>query len=530
MMEHVAERVMPSATVEVRPPSPPGLARLLFSGSSALGLSTVLERGLVFLANLAAARLGGAPVFGAYAVAMTTANNVASYAGAGIGTTANRFSGEYPYGGPGYGGFVRALALVCLSSAALAGAILWFAAQPLATHLLRNAGLAGLLRLAALSAGAVILLECLRGLLIGQRRYAGLLALSALFGGTLLIVLPTAAGHGPSSMVLGQAATATGAILICVLLARKLRFAPQPPSAGRTRGPRPGVIMRFGLVQLAAVIGINAAGWWTASMVARADISLAQSAWYSVAMQLRNMCAMPGWLISQTAYAQLTEKSGQQYGGAGRVTLLSTIVATLVSLLAAGPAAALMPWLVFHLYGRSFAGAEFAATLAVATGLIHMSAAPAAARLTVVSLRLTGVINAAWSVLLVGLGSWLVPKGGAAAGAACFLAAHLFSTAAVLAALLYLRSVPRELIGISLPALTGSVAIAGLGWLRAAGPHKTALSAAMLAVTAGLAAITFHHGRKTSAALRELTISRLASNLRAGGGLPPGVRTFFAGH
>jgi hypothetical protein len=78
--------------------------------------------------------------------------------------------------------------------------------------------------------------------------------------------------------------------------------------------------------------------------------------------------------------------------------------------------------------------------------------------------------------------------------------------------------------------LTGSVAIAGLGWLRAAGPHKTELSAAMLAVTAGLAAITFHHGRKTSSALRELTISRLASNLRARGGLVLGVRAFFAGH
>ncbi len=64
-----------------------------------------------FLANIAAARLGGAHVFGAYSVAMTTANNVASYAGAGIGTTANRFSGEYPYGGGGYRGLLRTLAL-----------------------------------------------------------------------------------------------------------------------------------------------------------------------------------------------------------------------------------------------------------------------------------------------------------------------------------------------------------------------------------------------------------------------------------
>ena len=95
------------------------LGRLLLSGSSALGAATLVERGLGFAANLAAARLGGAHVFGAYSVAMTTANNVASYAGAGIGTTANRFSGEYPYGKPGYASLLSSLAMVSLGSAAL---------------------------------------------------------------------------------------------------------------------------------------------------------------------------------------------------------------------------------------------------------------------------------------------------------------------------------------------------------------------------------------------------------------------------
>ena len=529
MTEQVTDRVTESAAAGERPAPSLGLGRVLLNGSSALGLATVVERGLGFVANLAAARLGGASVFGAYAVAMTTANNVATYAGAGIGTTANRFSGEYPYGSRGYGGLVRALALVCFSSAGLAAAILWFAAEPLASRLLGNGGLAGLLRLAALSAGAVILLECLRGLLIGQRRYAGLLTLSVLFGGSLVLVLPMAARRGPSWMVLGQAAAAIGAILLCVFLARKLSFAPPSPS-GRAQGPRLGSVMRFGLVQLAGIAGINAAGWWTATLVARADISLAQSAWFSIAMQLRNICAMPGWLISQTAYAQLTEDGGQQYGGAARVTVLATIIATAVSLLAAGPAAALMPWLIPHLYGKDFAGAELAATLAVATGLIHMSAAPAAARLTVVSLRLTGIINAAWSVLLVGLGSRLVSQGGAAAAAACFLGAHIFSALVVTVALLSKNSVPRELIGVSLPGLAGSIAIAGLGWLRAVCLYKIELSAAMLAVAVLLAAITVYQGRKSSAVLREVTISRLASYLRSRGGVTSGACSFFAGH
>ena len=119
-----------------------------------------------------------------------------------------------------------------LGSAALAVG-LWFAAAPLATYLIRNPGLTQLLRLAALSAGAIILLECLRGLLIGQRRFAALLALSALFGGGLVIVLPLAARHGAYGMVIGQAVIALSAILICVVAARNSGLHLRRPSHRR---------------------------------------------------------------------------------------------------------------------------------------------------------------------------------------------------------------------------------------------------------------------------------------------------------
>jgi O-antigen/teichoic acid export membrane protein len=514
---------------ETHVPAPGGLSRLLFSGSSALGVATLVERGLGFLANLAAARLGGTGVFGAYSTAMTTANNVAAYAGAGIGTTANRFSGEYPYGSPGYAGLLQALTLVSLASAALATNILWFAAGPLATHLLRNPGLAGLLRLAALSAGAIILLECLRGLLIGQRRFGALLALSVLFGGGMVVVLPLAAHRGASAMVAGQCCIAISAIAICVVAARKLRFAPASFRAAAGQGPRSLAIVRFGLVQLAGMIGLNAAGWWVASLVARSDATLAQAAWYAAAMQLRNMCAMPAGLIAQTAYAQLTENGGSRFGGPGRVTVLSTVVATIVSLLIAGPAAALMPWFMPHLYGHDFAGAQTAATLAVAVGLIHMSAAPAAARLTVVSLPVTGVINGMWSILLIGLGSWLISGGGASQAAACFLWAHLFSACAVLIALFRLdASVRRELVLVSLPGLAGALLFAGLGWMRASAQHTTVLSAGMLAATPLLIWGALLSGRGSSESIRSLSFARIASAVFSRGRRRFSIRSVFA--
>jgi O-antigen/teichoic acid export membrane protein len=497
----------PSAVAE--PPVGLSLSRVLVKGFSALGAATLVERGLGFLANLAAARVAGAQIFGAYSVAMTTANNVASYAGAGIGTTANRFSGEYPYGCPGYSALLRTLSIVSLGSAGLGVALLLGTAEPLAAHLLRNPGLARLLQLAALSTGVLILLECLRGLLVGQRRFAALFILCLLSGGGLAVVLPAAAKHGASAMVIGQTATFSIAIVICVIAARRLGFAP-PRGTKDKAGPRLGSIVRFGSVQLAGVIGINAAGWWVASLVARADISLVQAACYSIAMQLRNMCAMPPWLISQAAYAQLTERGGEHFGGAGRVTLFSTLAATVISLLITGPAAALMPWIVPRLYGKDFGAGEFAATLAVITGLVHMSGAPAAARLTVVSLRLTGVINSLWTILLIGLGTWLVPLGEAAGATASLFAAHLFSALAVLITLLRMGAIPRELVPVSAPGIAGSMLLAGLAWLRSVSAHKTAVSAAMLAATACLLWLSLYFGSTSSGiTIRELMFSRL---------------------
>jgi len=503
---------------ESEKPKPKSLGHLLFSGSSALGAATLIERGFGFLANIAAARLGGTHIFGAYSIAMTTANNVASYAGAGIGTTANRFSGEYPYGTPRYAGLLRALLFVSLGSALLAVTILWFAAKPLAVNLIRNPGLTGLLRLASFSAGAIILLECFRGLLVGQRRFTALLSLSVLFGTGMLVLLPLASRYGASQMVTVQAAVALSAVVICLLAAGKLQVKPPAITSEvinrhSATGPTATTILRFGVVQLLGMVGLNAAGWWGSSMVARADVSLLQASWFSVALQMRNMCAMPAGLISQTAYAQLTDSGSEGYGGADRVTVISTVAATVVALLVAGPITAVMPWLVAGVYGKGFAGAELAATLAVATGVIHMSSAPAGARLTVVSLRSTGVINGAWGLLVVGLATWLIPNGGASQAAVCFLAGHIFSAVAVLLVLLRQGSASRELVFVTLPALFGSLIFAALSWFRSFQAEKLECSALILLVTFALIWMTIRMGIKISPGMRSFAISKMNSYL-----------------
>ena len=95
---------------------PAGVASHVVRGTSTLGAAVFVERGASFLANVLAARLAGASVFGAYSLGITTANNISTYAAGGIGTTATRFSGKYSYDSGSYGVFAQVMATISLAS------------------------------------------------------------------------------------------------------------------------------------------------------------------------------------------------------------------------------------------------------------------------------------------------------------------------------------------------------------------------------------------------------------------------------
>src|SRR5215469_8023658 len=109
---------------------------------------------------------------------------------------------------------LRSLVLVSLISVILGSAVMLFAAAPLAQLALHKPALTSLLRLAAVTVGGAIALECCRGLLLGQHEFRGLIFLSASFGITLALLLPLLAFRNTQAMVLGQAAALLTAALI----------------------------------------------------------------------------------------------------------------------------------------------------------------------------------------------------------------------------------------------------------------------------------------------------------------------------
>ena len=536
-----ANTASPGAGERARPLSRE-VQRHLLSGTSMLGAGVLVERGLGFAANILAARLGGTSTFGAYSLAYTTASNISTYAAGGIGATAARFSGKYPFGSSSYPVLARALALVSLLSAALAAAALWLGAGPLA-HLLGKASLESLLRWAALSSAGIVLLECARGFFVGQRRLHALLLLSLIVGFGMVLFLPAAASHhGPARMILLQGAITITAVAACLLLRRPLGLlapAGRPASGGAPAGfgPMLGEIWRFGAVQLAGLLGINLAGWWLTTLIARADTTLVQMSFFAIANQLRNIIGLAPSLLTEGSYAvmarvdpELPQKADQT---PDQVMALCTYLAAASSLLLAAPGMLLLPWALTLLYGPTYHAAAATAALGLAIAVVHMGNGPAAARLTIVSIRTTGIINTIWAVAVAsgatlllfhhGRGAYPGPPSRISAGAeamAIYLAGHILSAVLVVASLARRGCVPAGMLAVFSTSTIGAAALAALACLRAASPaHAGACSAAMLALLAAVAAVLLPVGRRhhwlPSRASFALLCGRAAARLQA---------------
>jgi O-antigen/teichoic acid export membrane protein len=503
--------------VPASPSEPSKVTRDLVSGTSGLGLGVMIERGSGFAANILAARLGGAATFGAYSLALSTANNIATYAGAGIGSTAARFSGKYQYGSAGYGMLVRVLMLVSLVSAAAASAGLWFAAGPLA-RLMGEGRLIHLLHWAALSAGGMILLECARGFFVGQRRLAALVLMSLIVGVGLLALLPVAAWkHNPIRMITSQGCITIGAVVICLLLGRQFHLL-SPPTEVEHRGLG-GMLKEvwgFGFVQLAGLVGTNLAGWWLITLLARADTSLVQMGFFSIASQLRNIVGLAPSLLTEGSYAVMADPEGEVLRTPQNVLGWITFASVMVTFLLAALGIMVIPWLLRILYSSTYSHAAVAASYGLALAAMHTANGPASARLSILSIKTTGVINAGWAAVVALSGSIVMVHGADAATVMMiYLGGHTLTSISVLTALHRRNSLPRGMVGVFTMATGSTIVLALLSTSRAAHPDLTVpLTATMILLFAGTLAALIRMGRRYGWIPTRAAVSQLAGYVK----------------
>jgi len=517
MFVEVQEAVDEAAAVpisEVSSAVPKHVAKNLLEGTSALGAGIVIERGFGFLANLLAARLGGAGTFGAYSLGISTANNISAYAAGGIGSTAIRFSGKCPNGSQGYSTLSRALLIISLASAAIAALGLWAGAGPIA-HLLGKQSLTGVLRWAALSAAGMILLECCRGFLVGQRRLAAILLLSLTVGIGMIGLLPLAARLGPTQMICSQGAITLGAVLLCLAFYRPLGLAPTSKAiTTQPVGPMLRTVWSFGLIQLAGLVGMNAAGWWLTSLVARADSSMVQMGFFAVAHQLRNAVSLAPGLLTESSLAVMAQGEDDIENTPGRVMAVCMFATTLASLLLAGLGIVFAPWALTFLYGKSYGAASAAASIALATAVVHMGSEPASARLSLLSIKLSGVIKTIWAVMVaVSATTFLFWTGNAMKGALIYLAAHVVSAGLVLLVLANRHCLPRGVSSVFFVGSGTAISLAGLALFRNTHPFLTlSVSAAMLTLCLASLCLLLNIGHRHHWTPKPRLIVRLLRN------------------
>ena len=470
---------MPDGLAENEPssgkPLPSHVAGRVIGGTSALGMGVLIERGTGFLANILAARFGGTHTFGAYSLAISTANNISTYAAGQIGSTAARFSGKYSYGTAGYSTLARALAIVSLMSAALASIALWFGAAPIA-HLMGKLELTGLLRFAAISAAGIILLECARGFFVGQRRLSAILLLSVVVGAGMITLLPLAArAHSPVRMIVLQGSITTSAVVICLLLAGPLKLRAHRQSTDPVPlplGPMLREVWSFGLVQLAGLVGSNLAGWWLTTLVARSDTTLVQMSFFAIASQLRNLVGIAPSLLTEGSYAVMADPEGEADRTPHRVMALCSYASVSLAVLLASVGIVVIPWVLTLLYGHTYAPAALTVAIGLAIAVVHMGNAPAAARLTIVSIKSTGVINTVWAVFVAAAASlFLLYGGGAWQAMAIYFAGHVLSSTLVLLTLKRKDHVPAGMSALFFFAAASTAVLALLAGVRAMRPE-----------------------------------------------------------
>ena len=476
-----------SAAVPQLPDAPElssDVTRHILSGTSTLGVAVLIERGATFAANIMAARFAGASVFGAYSVGISTANNISTYAAGGIGATATRFSGKYPYSSGSYATFARVLGFVSLVSAAVAASALFFGAAPIA-HILHKDSLTGLLRWASLSAAGMLILECARGFFVGQRRLAALALLSVLVGMGMVVLLPTTALlKVPEHMVAAHGAVTLSAVILCLVLAKPLGLL----SRGGVSPVRFGAMLRevwgFGLIQLSGLLSANLAGWWITALVARGDTTLVQMGFFAIASQLRNLTGIVPALLTEGSYAVIATPDEENARVAQRVMALCTFASTAVAFVLASLGIIVVPWALHAMYGARYETAGVAAAIGMSVAVLQMGNAPPSARVSVVSIRSVAAINTLWALMTAAGGTLLMLHWGGAAGAmTVFFLAHIVAAVLTFAVLARKDYLPAGLVPLFLLSTFGVAALSVLAVLRErAAQQVLPITAAMFAL------------------------------------------------
>jgi hypothetical protein len=139
---------------------------------------------------------------------------------------------------------------------------------------------------------------------------------------------------------------------------------------------------------------------------------------FAIANQMRNIVGPGPSLLTESSYAIVA--AGHATGPDQRdqtpdqVMALCTFFATASSFVLSAIGIVIVPWGLTLLYGSAYCSGAITTAIALAIAIVHMGNSPAAARLTMVSIKTSGAINTLWAIFVAGAGTALLLHGGTA--------------------------------------------------------------------------------------------------------------------
>ena len=260
------------------------------------------------------------------------------------------------------------------------------------------------------------------------------------------------------------------------------------------------------------------------TLVARADSSLVQMSFFAIASQWRNLAGLAPSLLTEGSYAVMARSDDMESSTPHRVFALCSFASSAFALLLSACGIVVIPWVLSLLYGQAFRNAEVTVAIALAIAVVHLGNGPAAARLTIVSIRSTGVINTVWAVVVAVTGTLLLFRHGSAWQAmAIYFGAHVLSAFLVLVTLSRKDHVPEGLWPLFALSSLGSALLAGLAMLRGASPDNAlACTVLMLVILSVVGFLMWGLARRYRWLPSQSALRQVIANLR--GHLPWGVR------
>ena len=389
---------------------------------------SMISRGLGLLSGILVARMLGKYDFGRFGMIQSTVGMFSTFAGFGMGLTANKHVAEFRRTDPARAGRLIVLSrLVAWATGSLMTIALVILAPWLANHTLASPTMAGLLRAGAL----MLLLGGVNGAQIGA--LSGLegfktIARVSLFGGILSFPI-TVVGTwwaGVTGAVWAQVAALAVNCFVNFLALRHETQRAGIPIAFRKLNREWSILWRFSLPAVLAASMTGPVSWATSALLANQADGYSQLGIYNAVLRIKIVPEIVLGILMAPLLPVLAERYSARDTAGYNKTAYAAFSLSLLATLPLGLVQLAVPSLTMLPYGQTYAGHREVVQWFMLDLAVIGSFNPMAAILASMNKMWFGfTYNLIWGALYAMEAWWLIPRYGALGLVAALTSSHL---------------------------------------------------------------------------------------------------------